>query len=233
MITAQKGTAPRVLLLITTPRLAEKASEMLSAHAVPEQYQLHAFGTASSEILDLLGLGNIDWVMLVGMMPKAIADDILLKMRILLKLDTVNSGIAFTVPLSGGNNLILRLLDQMAADHEPRAERKDDIIMMDMKFALVTAVVNQGFSEEAMTAARAAGARGGTILHSRQIANENAAKIWGVSMQEEKDILLILTKVESKLAIMQAISECCGMQSEAEGIVLSLPIDSIVGLNEL
>ncbi len=233
MTNDRNRTAPRVLLLITTPRLAEKASEMYSEHAVPEQYQLHAFGTASSEILDLLGLGNIDWVMLVGMMPKIVADDMLLKMRILLKLDTVNSGIAFTVPLSGGNSLMMRLLDQMAADHETKTERKDDPIMMDMKYALVVAVVNQGFSEEAMTAARAAGARGGTILHSRQIVSENAVKLWGVSMQEEKDILMILTKVEGKLAIMQAISECCGMQSEAQGIVLSLPIDSIVGLNEL
>ncbi len=232
MITDHKGTAPRVLLLITTPKLAEKASEMYSGSAVPEQYQLHAFGTASSEILDLLGLGNIDWVLLVGMMPKAIADEMLLKMRILLKLDTVNSGIAFTVPISGGNNMILRLLDQMVADHEPKIERKDDLIMIDMKYALVAAIVNQGFSEEAMTAARAAGARGGTVLHSRQIVSENAVKLWGVSMQEEKDILMILTKVESKLAIMQAISECCGTQSEAQGIVLSLPIDSIVGLNE-
>lgn len=233
MINDHQSTAPRVLLLITTPRLAEKASDMFAECAVPEQYQLHAFGTASSEILDVLGLGNIDWVMLVGMMPKCIADDMLLKMRILLKLDTVNSGIAFTIPISGGSNLILRLLDQMAADREPKTERKDDPIMMDMKYSLVAVIVNQGFSEEAMDAARAAGARGGTILHSRQIASENAVKLWGASMQEEKDILMILTKVETKRAIMQAISECCGAQSDAQGIILSLPIDSIAGLNEL
>ena len=36
---------------------------------------------------------------------------------------------------------------------------------------------------------------------------------------------------ENKLAIMQAISEKYGMQSEAKAAVLSLPIDNVIGLN--
>ena len=49
-------------------------------------------------------------------------------------------------------------------------------------------------------------------------------------MQEEKEAVLILTRAESKLAIMQAICDSCGLQSEAQGIVLSLPVDRVVGL---
>ena len=43
-------------------------------------------------------------------------------------------------------------------------------------------------------------------------------------------LILILADAEHKLPIMQAIGEKCGVHSDAKGIVLSLPIDSAVGL---
>ena len=42
------------------------------------------------------------------------------------------------------------------------------------------------------------------------------------------DIINIRNK--HKVQIMRAISEKCGMQTEAKGPVLSLPIDSVMGL---
>ena len=54
----------------------------------------------------------------------------------------------------------------------------------------------------------------------------------GAEMAEEKDIVLIVADSETKLAIMQAISEKCGIQTEAKGIVYSLPIDNVIGLAE-
>ena len=41
---------------------------------------------------------------------------------------------------------------------------------------------------------------------------------------------IILAKHESKKEIMRAISETCGMQSKAKGLVMSLPIDSVMGI---
>ena len=75
-----------------------------------------------------------------------------------------------------------------------------------------------------------AGAAGGTVLHSRRVGAEEALSQWGFSLQEEKEAVMILTRAESKLAIMQAICDSCGLQSEAQGIVLSLPVDRVVGL---
>ena len=42
---------------------------------------------------------------------------------------------------------------------------------MDTKYELVVCIVNAGFSENVMTAARAAGAKGGTIIRARGSAN--------------------------------------------------------------
>ena len=80
--------------------------------------------------------------------------------------------------------------------------------------------------------AREAGAGGGTVVHSRRIGNKEAMGFWGMSIQEEKEMLFIVTENDSKLEIMQAIGERCGMHSEAKGLVLSLPIDTVIGLEE-
>ena len=109
-------------------------------------------------------------------------------------------------------------------------ERKDEIIMTDTKHVLIAAIVNRGFSSDVMNAARDAGARGGTVMHSRQIGNDEIRGFWGLSVQDEKEIVLILSDTENKVRIMQKISEHCGLNSDAQGIVMSLPIDSVIGV---
>ena len=74
-----------------------------------------------------------------------------------------------------------------------------------------------------------AGAGGGTVIPSRNIANEKVKGFWGSGFQEEKDIVLIVSDSDSKLAIMQAIGDKCGMHSDAKGMIISLPIDSVIG----
>lgn len=53
---------------------------------------------------------------------------------------------------------------------------------------------------------------------------------WGLSVQDEKEIVLILTESANKVALMKCIGESCGMHSEAQGIVMSMPIDSVAGI---
>ena len=220
----------RALFLITSPKLSEKAAEMFQRGAIPLQYQWNAVGTVPSEMIDILGLGSPDKRILLCTLPKPFADEMLKKMKDELKLSSVNSGIAFTLPLSGANLLILRLLEQLNNGKIELQDRKDDTDMAETKYSLIAAVINQGYSEEVMEAARSAGAGGGTVVHSRRIGNKEAMGFWGMSIQEEKEMLFIVAENESKLKIMQAIGDKCGMHSDAKGIVLSLPIDTVIGM---
>ena len=108
---------------------------------------------------------------------------------------------------------------------------KDEGKMEEMRYVLVAAIVNQGYSENVMEAARGAGAGGGTVIPGRRTGSEEAIQFWGMSIQEEKEMILIITEQENKLKIMQAISAKCGLHSEADGLVLSLPIDTVIGGN--
>lgn len=231
----EKHAPMRALFLITAPKYSEKAADMFRKGAVPIQYMWKAAGTAPNEVMDILGLGSPDKSVLISMLPKPFADKMLQMLQKELKLGKTNSGIAFTLPMSGANNLILCMLEKLregAREEKGLPGRKDEIMMADSKYSLIVAVVDQGYSEEVMDAARSAGAGGGTVVHSRRIGNKEAMGFWGMSIQEEKEMLFIVTENESKLRIMQAIGEKCGMHSEAKGIVLSLPIDTAIGLNE-
>lgn len=223
----------RALVLITTPKLGEKASKMCREGAVPVQYKWHGVGTASSEMIDVLGLGSPDKSILISILSKPFADTMLKKYKKGLRLGTVNSGIAFTLPLTGANNLLVRMLEQLDNGELELMKRKDEKRMADTKYSLIAVVVNEGYSENVMEAARAVGAGGGTVVPSRRIGNEQAMGFWGMSIQNEKDMVFIVADNESKLKIMQEIGEKCGMHSEAKGIVVSLPIDNVIGFDSV
>lgn len=218
----------RLLCLITSPKMAKKAAEMFGDEDFPFLYQLNAKGTATSEVMDILGLGSAEKRMLICLADKKAADGMLLKLHKALKIGTVNSGIAFTIPLAAASKILFRMLGETA---QAEKDGKEQRTVSDKQKAIVVAVVNLGYSEEVMTAARAAGAGGGTVVHSRSLNEENAARL-GAGMTEEKDIVMIAAGPDNKLAIMQAISEKCGIRSEAKGTVFSLPIDSVIGLSD-
>ena len=131
---------------------------------------------------------------------------------------------------NGANNLILRILAQNTGKEVLNIGGKEENSMSETKYSLVAAIVNRGFSGDVMETVRGAGAKGGTVIHSRRIGNEDVTNFWGLSVQDEKEIVLILTESANKVALMKCIGESCGMHSEAQGIVMSMPIDSVAGI---
>lgn len=99
------------------------------------------------------------------------------------------------------------------------------------KYDLIVAAVATGYAEEAMEAARAVGAAGGTIIHAHSLSNAKAEQFIGVSLLQEQDLLLILTKREAKLPIMQALFEKVGLKTQAGGIIFSVPVDKTAGIS--
>lgn len=222
----------RILILITSPKMAEKTSEFFLKEEMPVHYHFNAMGTASSEMMDILGLGSAEKSIVVSVLPTPIASMMLKKLHKELKLGMVNSGIAFTIPLNGANNFLLRMLNEYGENHTTVEQRKEENTMAEAKFAAIAAIVNQGYSEQVMNAARAAGARGGTVVHCGAITDEKAAGFWGISIQGEREMVLIVATTETKVQIMQAIGKECGVNSDAKGIVLSMPVDGALGLSE-
>ncbi len=103
---------------------------------------------------------------------------------------------------------------------------------MDNKYELVLCVVNAGFSQNVMEAARAAGAKGGTVVRARGTANPESEEFFNITIQPDKEIVMILTKKEIKDDIMHAVYKECGPASEGQGLVFSLPVNRTTTLKE-
>lgn len=220
----------RMLFLITQPRLAEKASEVFRENHVPVQYTFRGRGTATEGIVNLLGLDSVEKTIVMCMLPKRFADYILKKLRRRLSLGLPNTGVAFTIPLSGGNRRMVRMMEEIEQAEDGVTERKG-IGMIESGYSMIMAIIDQGFSEEVMEAARPVGATGGSVFHSRRIGSEEAARCWGIRVQQEREIVIILADRADKRAIMEAIHDKCGMKSEAHGVVFSMPVDGVAGLD--
>lgn len=102
---------------------------------------------------------------------------------------------------------------------------------MSSKFEAIICIVNSGFSEAVMEAARECGARGGTVINARGTAKEETEKLFNISIHPEKEIVLILVPVDIKEAILHAIYQQVGLNSEGQGIAFSLPVDEVVGIS--
>lgn len=94
-----------------------------------------------------------------------------------------------------------------------------------VKYELVVCIVNAGFSQEVVELARAAGAKGGTIIRGRGTANPEAEEFFGLTIQPDKEILLILVPSDIKDAVLKAIYKDGGLNQEAQGIAFSLPVN--------
>lgn len=74
------------------------------------------------------------------------------------------------------------------------------------------------------------GPREGPSSTPRMLGGQEADRFLGIQLQKEKELVAILAKGEYKVPIMQTIADKAGLQTPAETVVLSLPVDSMEGL---
>ena len=97
------------------------------------------------------------------------------------------------------------------------------------KNVLVITIVDKGNTDLVMDSAREAGETGGTVVKANGTGAE-IAKFFGVSISEEKEMVYIVTKREDRDAIMHAIMDKAGVNTDAHGVIFSLPVDKVVGI---
>ena len=89
---------------------------------------------------------------------------------------------------------------------------------------MINVIVNKDYAEEAMAAARKAGAGGGTILNARGTARAGDVKFFGVQIVPEKELLVILAPEERADAILDAVKALPCLAQKGSGIVYSIPV---------
>ncbi|MCD7729105.1 MAG: hypothetical protein LUI60_04240 [Clostridia bacterium] len=225
---AVRHNRAKLLISIVNRGDDEALTELINDFSVALTFSVMGKGTARSAVLNYLGIGTSAKVVMLSVIPEsdeaAILDSIKNKMELYL----VGRGISFTVPLSVVSEIVAGGITSAAATKsvDGRKIMKDK----DRTYDLIVAEVAAGYVDEAMEAARNAGAAGGTILNARSVNNAKAEQFIGISLREESDVLLILSRRSAKEAIMNAIMQSSGLKTEAGGILFSIPVDRTVGV---
>jgi hypothetical protein len=208
-------------------------SEIFEQHHVRFHFICKGKGTASSEILDVLGIGSSEKAVILCLEQDVMVPFLLKEVSKKLGLHNPGAGIAFTISLSGINNPIIQVFKNSIHKNLNTVEKEAEKMSTESRheFDLIMSIVNHGYSDELMVIAREAGAGGGTVINARGLLHQGPVKFFGISVQDEKEIIIILSTREKKAPIMQAISQAYGITSKAEGIVFSLPADNITGLD--
>ncbi len=97
---------------------------------------------------------------------------------------------------------------------------------------VILCIVNAGYSDTAMDAAKAYGAGGGTVIHARGTAGAEAEKMFNITIQPDKEIVMIIVNKESRDGILHALYQAVGLNTPGQGIAFALPVDKVVGLSE-
>ena len=102
---------------------------------------------------------------------------------------------------------------------------------MEFKHQVIFCIVNSGYSDIVMESAKKLGAKGGTIINARGTASKDAETFFGITIEAEKEIVMILAKAELIEGILKGLYDAIGTSTKAQGIAFALPVDEVVGLS--
>jgi hypothetical protein len=218
--------APVILLVSIVDRSKEDlVVQVCTGLGVHFHLMVLGTGTASSEVLDCLGLGETDKSVVMSLVTEKHVPTLRTALVNQLQMRSPGKGILFTVPLKA---LTGQLARQLSAQ-----ERKGDELPMEQptsEYGLILTLVNSGYSEDVMAAAREAGATGGTLVHARRLGSGESSQFLGITLQQERELVAILAKEDVRHSIMKTLAAHVGMGTPAQGVVLSLPVTCIDGL---
>lgn len=221
----QKSEQMAIIMSIVERGSGTKLTNLYTKHQVFTHLRCEGRGTATSEILDILGLGSSEKDIVLSFAPVSATRALLSSLNEELRGSVPGRGIAFSAKLSAVSNLAAAVINA-------RTKLDKEVVEVEQKqkSSLILVIVNQGFTDTVMETAKKAGARGGTIIRSRWVGEETFEQFYGIARQAEKEILAIVAPQELRNGIMEAINAQHGMQSEAGAMVSALGIEQLVHL---
>lgn len=225
-----------LIVTIVKRSLSEKFIDFFKEFGSSTVLSAAGRGTATSAILDYLGLDKSEKNILLTVVKRDASKKILRELVYTMNINVPGAGIGMSIPLNSiCAQSAIAFLEHNAQDSvlNVSPEMKEERDMTDSQYSLIIVIANLGCTDMVMDAARSAGAGGGTIIHAKGTGFDKAERFFGISLSSEKEMIFITTLTKDKNNIMKAIINNAGMKTEAQAIVISLPVDGVVGLRSL
>lgn len=175
---------------------------------------------SASPVLSVLGLGGATQDIVLILNEESGMKKIIDAVKDACKKERRNFGIMFT--LNADTFLKKGIISGGDGSMKDSKARQD----------LICVIVNKGYADDAMAAARKAGAGGGTVLNARGTAREDDVKFFGMHIVPEKEMLMIVTEHEKKAAVIEAIRTLPCLEQTGSGITFSAGVENFTVLGK-
>lgn len=216
-----------LLVLIYSEGNDKKINSILNKFGVKVKTVTNASGTASPSVLDYFGLAETKKDVYLAIIPEYLEHNILSKLKSAFKFEEIGTGITFTIPISSSNKFLMDSFKKSDVEEKVKDMKEDN-----NKYHLIITIVLEGYLEQAMAAAKKAGATGGTVIKGRGLANLVPAKVLGFNIEPEREVILNVVEDESKQKVMEEITSAVGIKTGGKGVCIALPISDAIGLNK-
>jgi nitrogen regulatory protein PII len=150
------------------------------------------------------------------------------------------SGLAVVIDVSGMLSPTQDLNLKISGDTNKETETKStnektletDENKMESGYKLITVIVNDGYANDVMAAARKAGATGGTVLTARGTGTEDDVKFFGITLVPEKEMIMMVSKTENVASILAAVSALPNLSEPGGGIVYNMNVEEFFTLGQ-
>ncbi len=212
---------------------ADDIAAIYKKEHIPICLSTHGNGIADSSILELLGFGENKKSIMITLLSTERASYIFDVISEKMDIRKPGKGIIFSIPVTSATTFLASLIENDNINNKSDKKESELHMTAEHENELIITITSKGCFPDVKAAANAAGARGGTLIHGLGLGGEEAQKFLGISIQPEKEIILIVVDRKDKNRIMNAISEAAGINTEGKGIIFSLPVSSALGIHGL
>ncbi|NLP26990.1 MAG: P-II family nitrogen regulator [Clostridiales bacterium] len=176
-------------------------------------------GTIKNRILELLDLCEMRKEIIMMLAEKKLAYTVMEELNNRFHFDKPNHGITFSIPAKG-------FLGVNGVNSKINENLGEDNIM----YNSILTVVDKGNAELVIDAANKAGARGGTIINARGAGTHETTRVFSMDIEPEKEIVLILSDINSTQEIVDAINLELKIEEPGNGIIMIQNVSKTYGI---
>lgn len=98
---------------------------------------------------------------------------------------------------------------------------------------LIVTIVDGGMGNDVVDYAKEAGAKGGTILHGRGSGVHDAGTFFGLEIEPEKDVVLVIVPESMTNKVLKKIGEGIKIAKPGNGVCFVVELAKLIGITRI
>ncbi|MFY9114201.1 MAG: P-II family nitrogen regulator [Dethiobacteria bacterium] len=217
----------KVIITIVRKGMAAKIVKASKEAGAEGGTIVYGLGTGVHETENFLGITlEPEKEMIITLIAEQKLNDVFWAIGKAGRLNEQGRGIAFVIDAPRSAGIV----------HRPETEIEGGsgrIMDQERAYDLIVTIVNKGDSERVVEASRKSGAEGGTILSGRGTGIHERAKLFGLTIEPEKELVLTLIDRELSVEVLAAIVDEIGLDQPGKGIAFVIKVERVAGISHL